>query len=160
MHIEKNICDNILSTLLSIEGKTKDTTTTRLDLEDMNIKKELHLKKLANGSYMMPHACYILSNDERKEFCDLLKIMKFLDGYALNISLCAHASDGKLLGLKSHDYHIILQRLLPAAIQKFEIKDHFQAFDELGNFFKQLYCKTLKKKDVEGLQDDIIIIFV
>ena len=25
MHIEKNICDNIIGTLLNIEGKTKDT---------------------------------------------------------------------------------------------------------------------------------------
>ena len=25
MHIEKNICDNVLGTLLNIEGKTKDT---------------------------------------------------------------------------------------------------------------------------------------
>jgi len=32
MHIEKNICDNILSTLLNIPHKTKDTVAARLDL--------------------------------------------------------------------------------------------------------------------------------
>ena len=29
MHIKKNICDNIMKTLLSIEGKTKDTYKAR-----------------------------------------------------------------------------------------------------------------------------------
>ncbi|KAK9045784.1 hypothetical protein V6N11_051692 [Hibiscus sabdariffa] len=52
MHIEKNICDNILGTMLNIEGKTKDTVNARLDLEDMKIKKEIHLKKMEDGSFL------------------------------------------------------------------------------------------------------------
>ena len=32
MHIEKNVCDSLVSTLLNIKGKTKDTTNARLDL--------------------------------------------------------------------------------------------------------------------------------
>lgn len=37
MHIEKNVCDNILGTLINIEGKTKDNVKTRLDLQAMGI---------------------------------------------------------------------------------------------------------------------------
>jgi hypothetical protein len=44
MHIEKNICANLLWTLLKVEGKTKDTTNARLDLHDMGIRPELHLQ--------------------------------------------------------------------------------------------------------------------
>ena len=44
MHVERNVCDNIVGTLLNIEGKTKDTNKARLDLADMNIRKELHLQ--------------------------------------------------------------------------------------------------------------------
>jgi len=33
MHIEKNICDNILGTLLDIPGKNKDSLNARLDLK-------------------------------------------------------------------------------------------------------------------------------
>jgi hypothetical protein len=43
MHIEKNICDSILGTLMNIPGKTKDTTNARRDLREMGIRKELHL---------------------------------------------------------------------------------------------------------------------
>ena len=42
MHIEKNICENILWTLLKVEVKTKDTTNARLDLHDMKIRPQYH----------------------------------------------------------------------------------------------------------------------
>ena len=35
MHIEKNICEALLGTLLEIAGKAKDTEKARLDLQDM-----------------------------------------------------------------------------------------------------------------------------
>ena len=68
MHIEKNICDNLLGMLLRIDGKNKDTYKARIDLEDMKIKKELHLKKRADGSFEKPPASYILSPVERHGF--------------------------------------------------------------------------------------------
>jgi hypothetical protein len=40
MHIEKNICDNILGTLLKLDGKNKDIVNARLDLETLNIRKK------------------------------------------------------------------------------------------------------------------------
>jgi len=43
MHIEKNICEYILATFLGIIGKTKDNMTSRLDLEDMGIRKKITL---------------------------------------------------------------------------------------------------------------------
>jgi hypothetical protein len=48
MHIEKNICENILGTLLEILGKTKDTDNARLDLHDMGIRHDLHLQQDGN----------------------------------------------------------------------------------------------------------------
>ena len=48
MHIEKNICDNIVGTLLDIEGKSKDTYKARLDLADLKIRVELHLQPHGN----------------------------------------------------------------------------------------------------------------
>ena len=89
---------------------------------------------------------------------EFLKSVKFPNGYASNISRYANSNDGKLSGLKTHDCHILLQRLLSAGVRRFLPKDVFQALDELGNFFKQLCCKTLKRDDVKILRDDIVII--
>jgi hypothetical protein len=45
MHIEKNVWENIYGTLLGIEGKSKDNLKARLDLQDMEIRAELHPKR-------------------------------------------------------------------------------------------------------------------
>ena len=57
MHVEKNVCDNIVGTMLNIEGKTQDTDKARSDLANMNIRKELHLQVQGN-KLVKPHACY------------------------------------------------------------------------------------------------------
>ena len=37
MHVEKNVCDSVIGTLLNIQDKTKDDLNTRQDLADMRI---------------------------------------------------------------------------------------------------------------------------
>ena len=64
MHIEKNVCESVLGTLLSLDGKSKDIDKARLDLSDMNIRPELHLYKVEN-KWKKPQASYTLSSDER-----------------------------------------------------------------------------------------------
>ncbi|CAL9018534.1 unnamed protein product [Prunus brigantina] len=41
MHIEKNVCDSIIGTLLEIPGKNKDGIAARLDLLNMGVKTDL-----------------------------------------------------------------------------------------------------------------------
>ncbi|XP_060213001.1 uncharacterized protein LOC132640428 [Lycium barbarum] len=85
MHIEKNICDNILGTIMNAKGKTKDTINTRLDLQEMNIRSELHpIKK--GEKYEIPTACYTLSPQEKHNLCLFLKNLKVPDGFSFNIS--------------------------------------------------------------------------
>ena len=48
MHVEKNVCESVVNTLLNIVGKTKDTKKARLDLAGMKIRNELHLQLKGN----------------------------------------------------------------------------------------------------------------
>ena len=41
MHIEKNVCDNLLGTSLNDHQKTKDIDKARLDLKNIGIRKDL-----------------------------------------------------------------------------------------------------------------------
>ncbi|KAK9106640.1 hypothetical protein Syun_022651 [Stephania yunnanensis] len=116
MHIEKNICDSILGTLMNIDGKTKESAKARLDLEAMRIKKELHLVKKGE-KFIIPPALFTFSNEEKKKFCHWLKSVKFPDGYASNISRCMNISESNISGLKSHDCHVLLQQLIPIAVR-------------------------------------------
>ncbi|XP_052177584.1 uncharacterized protein LOC127791645 [Diospyros lotus] len=49
MHIEKNVCDNIIWTLLNVSGKTKDNLKARLDLKELGIRKKLHPEDRLGG---------------------------------------------------------------------------------------------------------------
>jgi len=60
MHIEKNICENILSTLFNIPNKTNDTIVATIDLEERGIRKELHLLNDSGATSSKARACYIL----------------------------------------------------------------------------------------------------
>ncbi|XP_042941123.1 uncharacterized protein LOC122275881 [Carya illinoinensis] len=89
MHIEKNICDSVLGTLLSIDGKSKDTANS---------------------------------------------------------------------GMKSHDCHIFLQRLLLVVIGGYLRPDIRLALIELCTFFKELCARTLTYESLHRLQAEISII--
>ena len=115
MHIEKNICENIVATLLSNQNKSKDTIAARLDLEDRGIRKELHMVQ-EGDSFTKPRACYVLSAEGKKKFLEFLSNVKLPDGYASNISRCVNMEAKTLNGLKTHDCHILLQTILPAAL--------------------------------------------
>lgn len=41
MHIEKNVCDNIIHTLLNVNKKSKDHIDVRRDLKDMNLRPDI-----------------------------------------------------------------------------------------------------------------------
>ncbi|WMV54811.1 hypothetical protein MTR67_048196 [Solanum verrucosum] len=156
MHIEKNIYDNILGTILNVKGKTKDTINSRLDLEVIDIKKELHpIKK--GDKYELPTACYTLSPEEKHKFFNFLKNLKVPDGFSSNISQCVNLKDRKLSRLKSHDYHVILQHLLPLAIRGMLCKSVLEPLIELSIFFNMLGAKCLRVDELEKIEAQIPI---
>jgi hypothetical protein len=48
MHVEKNVCEALVGTLLDISDKTKDTLNAGMDLEEMKLRKDLHHETLEN----------------------------------------------------------------------------------------------------------------
>jgi hypothetical protein len=75
-----------------------------------------------------------LSKEQKNAFCDFLREVKFPDGFASNISRCLNDDGTKVQCLKTHDYHILLQRILPATMRGFLDKDIYEAIAELGTF--------------------------
>lgn len=81
MHIKKNVCMNIIETLLDIQGKSKGGMNTRLGLVEMNIRLELTPVSSGNRTYI-PATCYTLSRKEKYHFCKTLSNIKVLEGYS------------------------------------------------------------------------------
>ncbi|KAL0553884.1 hypothetical protein IC582_007788 [Cucumis melo] len=106
MHIEKNVCANLIGTLLDIPGKMKDGVKSRLDLVELNIRSEL-TPQVREKNIFLPLACYTLSRAEKLSFCKTLSELKVPEGYSSNIQSLMSLTDLKLYGLKSHDHHTI-----------------------------------------------------
>jgi len=83
MHIEKNICDSIIDTFLNIEGKTKDTLKSRIDLTHLGIRKDLQVEDEGKPWDMAP-VVYVLDKVKRKEFCEVLSRVRFPHGFSSN----------------------------------------------------------------------------
>lgn len=157
MHIEKNVCENTFGTLLEIEGKSKDNLQARKDLQEMNIRLDLHPQKRANDKYYLPPALYNMSKEEKRQFCKVLHDIKVPDGYSSNISRCVNVAKTNLSGLKSHDCHILMQQLLPVALRGLLPDDVTSVLFDLCGYFRELNAKVLYRDQLEKLEERIIM---
>ncbi|GKA01112.1 uncharacterized protein Tco_0673777 [Tanacetum coccineum] len=123
MHIEKNALEALLNTLLD-NDKSKDTIKARQDLETLRVRKELWLKKNQTGRVRLP------------------------DGFGSNFKQKVTADDNNITGMKSHDCHIMMHRLLPYGVQQYLPKNIAAPIIELCLFFKQLCARTLMQQDM------------
>ncbi|KAL0546536.1 hypothetical protein IC582_016447 [Cucumis melo] len=156
MHIEKNVCMNIVGTLLDLPGKSKDGMNNRLDLVDMNIRPELAPMVTGNKTYI-PAACYTLSREEKYRFCKTLAEIKVPEGYSSNIRSIVSLNDLKLNGLKSHDCHVLMQQLLPIAIRSILPKNVRYTISRLCFFFNAICAKSFSVSELDALQEDIVM---
>ncbi|KAA0052792.1 transposase [Cucumis melo var. makuwa] len=156
MHIEKIVCMNIVGTLLDILGKSKDGMNSRLDLVEMNIRPELAPMVTDNRTYI-PAACYTLSREEKYRFCKTLSEIKVPEGYSSNIRSLVSLDDLKLNGLKSHDCHVLMQKLLPIAIGSILPKNVRYTISRLYFFFNAICAKSFSVSKLDALQEDIVI---
>ena len=157
MHIEKNVMDNILSTLLNVKDQTKDNYKARLDLAEMGIRSELHLQRKGDDKYIIPAACFHMNLSERDSFLQVLKDIAVPDGYASNISRRVNMKERKISGLKSHDNHILMQQLFPIALRGSLPSHVTRPLIKLACFFREVCSKTLTVSNIVTLEADIAV---
>ncbi|WMV46486.1 hypothetical protein MTR67_039871 [Solanum verrucosum] len=157
MHIEKNICDSLLGTLLDILGKSKDHINFRYDLHEMGIRKELQLvKDCDTGNIHLAKACFSMKPDEKRLFCTILKDAKLPKGFASNISSRVRIEVMKVSGYKSHGAHFILHYLIQVAVRKVLPKNVSLILIRLGNYFRAICSKVIRRSDLDKLKAEII----
>ncbi|GJZ03409.1 hypothetical protein Tco_0536684 [Tanacetum coccineum] len=155
MHIEKNVLESILNTLL-MNDKSKDTAKARQDLKRLGIRSGLWLGQNKNGKCSKPQAAYSFKPEDRKKFCQFIKGVKLPDGFGSNFKHKVTDNDTNITGLKSHDCHIMMQRLLPYGLQQYLPPDVAKPLIELCLFFKQICSQTLMVDDMLKAQSKVI----
>ena len=99
-----------------------------------------------------PKACYTLDKNGRNELCIWVQNLRFPDGYASNIARCVDMRKHNLFGMKSHDCHVFMQRLILIAFREMLPSVMWQALTELSLFFKDLTSTVLKTKAMMRLK--------
>jgi hypothetical protein len=152
MHVEKNVCESLLGTLLNMDGKTRDHKHARADLKKMGIRLELWLDNLVKGTEL-PTSCITLSKHEKKEFCGFLKNMKVPSGYLTNVSRLISFLDLKVApGVKSHDYHVLLTQMIVVGIRNILLVNVQKAIMNFYFFFNAIGQKVLSEEALESLK--------
>ncbi|KAG8362941.1 hypothetical protein BUALT_BualtUnG0021300 [Buddleja alternifolia] len=152
MHIEKNMFDNVFNTVMDVKGKTKDNVNARLDLQNICKRRHLELKEV-NGKYIKPKASYTLTKEEQLMVLKWIKNLRLPDGYASNLARCVNLDDCSLHGMKSHDCHVFMERLLPLALRDLLLEPVWNALTELSQFFRDLCSTILSEPNMKRLYD-------
>jgi hypothetical protein len=151
MHCEMNITKNFLKT---ITGK-KDTVKVRGDLQRRGIRKYLWLvaNPRRDEKMLKPTTLYVLSNCEFEVFARTIESVKMPSGYASNLG--KYICSKKYGTLKSHDYHMLIQQLLPLAIQGLLQLTVRTTVMQMCKVYRRICSKVYDPSQFQSLQNDV-----
>jgi hypothetical protein len=116
MHIEKNVFENIFNTFIDMKGKTKDNIKARMNIYVFCQSKNIEL--VYDGSWVIkPKVNFALDKNAQLFVYQWLKSLYFSDGHALDMSRLVNLEGYKLYRMKSYDYHMFMQTLIPLDYQ-------------------------------------------
>ncbi|GJY74320.1 retrovirus-related pol polyprotein from transposon TNT 1-94 [Tanacetum coccineum] len=156
MHVEKNVAKSLVETLLHVPRKTKDGVNARLDLAELGVKPELFAIQEEDKT-TLPPAGYTLTNAEKDTFCETLHNIRVPQGYCSNFTSLVNLKDRKLMGLKSHDYHMLMQEFLPIAIRSIMHLPTRYAIIRFCFFFKSICSKEIILQELDKMQAELVV---
>ena len=84
--------------------------------------------------------------------------IKFPDGYAANLRRGVNMDTLWINSMKSHDFHIFIERLLPVMMRGFVKDDKWETLAELSYFFRVLCAKEVDCAQICQLEASIPVI--
>jgi hypothetical protein len=131
---------------LDVTGFTKDNVNAGKDLAALYDHPSMEAKPNARGNLKRPKAPYYLKSTERKEVLRWFKILKFSDRYSVNIKRAVNVGTSKLNGLKSHNYHIFIERLTPVMFCGYFKPNLCKISTKLSYFYRQISNEQVSKE--------------
>jgi hypothetical protein len=159
IHTEKNVAEALWGTIMDILEKSKDNVKARVDIEMLcDRPKQVIPKPTPGKKWKRPKGDFILSRKQRKEVLEWIQNLVFPDGYAANLRWGVNLTSLKLKGLKSHDYHIWNERLLPVMVRGYVPEHVWQVLGEFSYFFHQLCAKELSRAVIDKLEQIALVL--
>ena len=155
MHTEKNIAEALWSTLMDLE-KSKDNVKARVDQQELCDRPNMKMNPpgTVKRGWFKPKAPFTPTRAQRKEILQwVLDHLFFPDGYATNIMRGVNLVGLRIGGLKSHDYHVWIERIMPVMFRGYIQEDIWLVLAKLSYFFRRLCAKELDIKVIEELEE-------
>ena len=118
---------------------------------------QLHPKFDGKKIYFPP-TCHTLSRKEKMSFCQCLHCIKVPRGYSSNVKSLVQLNDLMLDGLKSHDYHVLMQQFLVVVIRDIWPNKVRIAITRLCLFDNTICSKVLDPIKLNELENEATII--
>ena len=148
MHVEKNIAATTVGFLLGAE----DTIAVRRDLQEENVMPHLHLVRQGSGdNFVMPHAPYVLRPHEKRKVLNAIKSVQTPSKHCSNFEKLVNLDKGCMQFMKSHDWHVLIQEILPAAIRGSLPEGPRVAVIRLGHCLKKICAKVIAVSELSSL---------
>ena len=127
----------------------------------MGIQPKFHLIN-RNNCFVKSYINYVLARSslrsERRQYCNFLKSIRFSNGFADGLAKKVYNDHGNLYSLKSHDCHILLQRILLVVVRPYLTKQIHDTLVEQSQFFLKLTSKTVHVRDLQSLHKGIVLV--
>jgi hypothetical protein len=149
IHLKCNMGESIISTCMGLLGKSKDSIKARKDLGKLYNRATLELTKSGGKS----HASFCLTPKQRKDIMRWIKRLKFPNAYSASLRQVVNVMTGKLAGLKCHDYHIIMERLMFVMFWGYLDDAVWKWLVEQSYFYKQFCAKEIAVEMMEKLEE-------
>ena len=134
-------------------GET-DGAKSREDMRVRGIRNHLHLQRNPDGhTYFKPDAPYVLTKEHRQEFLSTLRELKFPSGYVGALS--RRIQDGMLRGLKTHDFHILLQQVIPLCLRNVGNPKVVGAVMRVSRLFRNICAKVVDVDQKAVMLEDV-----
>lgn len=159
MDIEKNFFDQLIHSVMDDRGKSLDNENARKGQLKSCKRRRLQLEgtSVEDGNVRETTQAppYLLNEEKRKALCKWIQELTFPDGYPSNLSRYVNLQKGKLLGMKSHDCHVFMERLLPVALRELLPVNVWSVITELSQFFRDISRAILQTDDMDRLERNI-----
>ncbi|KAL4016325.1 hypothetical protein IC575_023973 [Cucumis melo] len=155
MHVEKNVCESIIGMLLDINGKSRDGINARKYLQLLKIRLDQYPQDRGGRTYL-PQAPHTLLKFEKELFCSRLYKLKLSNEYSSNISKCVSLDECKVMGLKSHDYHVLMQQLLLVLYRGLLPKGSRHAIYRPCSYFNRLCQRIINREVMLDLEKEVV----
>jgi hypothetical protein len=150
MHQESNFCQALINTCMDFLDKTKDNDKAHMNLVVICD----HPTQVLRENRGKPKDDYCLKHKQQNEVMKWMKDLKFLDGYAAGFRRSMNLKTMKMKGLKSHDFHIIMERLVHVMFRGYIFDVVWKMLAEVCYFYRQMCAKEIRRDVMEQLEKE------